>query len=124
MISICRAATGTGVNVSEAVSVTGGRLGTSVGVSVRGKTGVTVLMAAVDVAVRLGIKTIGVGVKMDGVREGMGVHTGKGCGATFHVPHPVRNNASKMNKTMVLMETSFCRRFGWLTIQLYPAWGD
>jgi len=94
----------------------GGRLGTGVGVqvgvSVGGSIGVTVLTTGAAEAVRLGIKTMGVGVKMEGVREGMGVHTGKGCGATFHVPHPARNSAIKMNKTSVRMGASFFRRFG------------
>ena len=62
-----------------------------VGVSdgaVVGVNGVMIMIWGVFVAVKMlmgvGVMMMGVGVTTPGVLDGIGVHTGKGCGWTFH----------------------------------------
>jgi hypothetical protein len=85
-----------------AVSVTGGMVGISVGVSV-GVTGVMGMIPGVAEAVMLGIRMMGVGVKIPGVREGNGVQVGIGRGLTFHTSHAWRRRASNMRGSIFFM---------------------
>jgi len=71
---------GTTVEVAEAVPVAGG-MGVKVeGISVvgTGRLPVTGTTAGVDEAVIVGLRMIGVGLTIPGVREGIAVQTGNG----------------------------------------------
>jgi len=63
--------------------------GISVFVGVLGERTVTPGTISVE---SVGVIIMGVAVIMPGVRDGMGVHTGNGCGETPHASHAVRKN--------------------------------
>jgi hypothetical protein len=44
----------------------------------------------------------GVAVKILGVDEGAGVHTGKGCGGTPHVSQPVNKSRKRMERVFFI----------------------
>ena len=64
-----------------------------------GVMGVMRMISGVKVAVKtlagVTLRMIGVGVTIPGVRDGMGVHTGKGCGWTFQMSQAERVSKSK-----------------------------
>jgi hypothetical protein len=87
---------GAGVCVSVAL---GSRLGLPVGPPLAGvKASVTT-----GDAVFVGMMIFGVAVMIPGVRVGIGVQTGKGCGDTFHSSHPDNNVPSKTNSRIFLI---------------------
>jgi hypothetical protein len=48
---------------------------------------------------------IGVAVIMDGVRDGIAVHTGYGCGATSNILHEARVNTVKNGRSVFFIKT-------------------
>jgi len=91
-------------------------LGVSVGCGVKvsvggdvGVLGVKTMMTGVtlggSVLVHVAITMIGVAVITPGVRVGMGVHTGKGCGATFQISQAVRRSAHNSTAPVFFMRS-------------------
>jgi hypothetical protein len=97
------------------MAVTGGRVGE--GVSVRDKVGVSVagavslgegvmpvaLGSLVGEAVIVGIRIMGVCVTIPGVREGIGVQTGKGWGLTFHTSQPATSRGIRSSDKVIFI---------------------
>lgn len=91
---------GVSVGVMDGISL-GARVVTGIsvvalGVSVKGNV----------VAPVMGIMS-GVGETTPGVREGMAVHAGIGCGLTFHVMQAVNENANARKLIVLFMSISF-----------------
>lgn len=87
------------------------------GVSVRDKVGVSVVVAVslgagvmpvalgslVGEAVIVGIRIMGVRVTIPGVREGIGVQTGKGWGLTLHTSQPAISRGIRSSDKVIFI---------------------
>lgn len=94
----------------------------AVGVSVSvgpgvGVMGVMRMISGVRVAVKtlagVTLRMIGVGVTIPGVRDGMGVHTGKGCGWTFQMSQEVRRKILDIKTSAFFISTLYTRGLRW-----------
>lgn len=94
----------TGVFVGVSVGVTGGNVATGEGVSVLVEilTGVNVELGAA-ISPGVGDRMIGVAVMTPGVRDGMGVQTGNGWGATLQASHPESRRIQKIKAKIFFM---------------------
>lgn len=109
MIPTCMAWKGGTVAVTEAVSVTGG-VNVKVGGTSAGVVGVIGVMGTtpgVGEAVMVGIKMMGVGLRIPGVRDGIAVQTGNGWGATFQSPQAVSRKVIRRKLEIFFMAASF-----------------
>lgn len=85
-------------------------VGVSVG-AVVAVMGVTIMISGVLVAVSVlngvDVMIIGVGVTTPGVRDGIGVHTGNGCGWTVHRSQEVSTKAQAKKMTAFFMASLY-----------------
>lgn len=76
-------------------------------------TGVISITPGVGDVLGLGTRICGVTVKIAGVREGMAVQTGKGCGATSHPPQAESSHIGKRkNRIFFITVASILFRVG------------
>jgi hypothetical protein len=87
------------------VEVPVGVMGVKVGVTVG--EGISVFVGVTGVTrITPEVRMIGVAVIMPGVREGIAVQTGKGCGCAFHTSHAASKKDIKSREMIFFMSVS------------------